>query len=127
MIDIFARARGQINPRDPITQECYEAIEQLAKEAADLASEWDIEHNFSHFFDDEYESGVDSTLSWVALPHVVSANFHLNFRLSPSLRFFVPLSIAAQPQQILVYYKCLAKVAVMPKGLSPPPSRIRNA
>ena len=34
---------GQIDPRDPITRECYEAIEQLAKEAADLASFFSVQ------------------------------------------------------------------------------------
>ena len=47
--------------RDPIPRECYEAIEQLAKEAADLASEWDVEHNFSHFFDDDWEEESPQT------------------------------------------------------------------
>ena len=54
-------ARGQIDPRDPITRECYEGIEQLAKEAADLASKWDVEHNFSHFFDDDWEDESPQT------------------------------------------------------------------
>ena len=60
-LSTFRWARGQIDPRDPITRECYEAIEQLAKEAADLASEWDVEHNFSHFFDDDWEEESPQT------------------------------------------------------------------
>ena len=60
-LSTFRWARGQIDPRDPITRECYEAIEQLAKEAVDLASEWDVEHNFSHLFDDDWEEESPQT------------------------------------------------------------------
>ena len=53
MIDIFARARAFALREQKARDAEKGRIEQLAKEASDLASEWDVEHNFSHFFDDE--------------------------------------------------------------------------